>query len=610
MADNKMNVLFKKGLLANLKNAPIVDGTIYMTTDEGGIYLGHNGSLKRMGDFITGTYSEISKITNASQTALYYATDYNILMRYDGAGWVQINSQKSLKQLVGSLDFTVTGSENNANVKIIMKDGEDTLVAEDAFDIKGANAAKASVAGDVITVDATKYDLATVNNTAAATLRLGGTGGAAAENDDITIEGAGLAHVSSDANKKITVNVKAFSASETASVSGNKATVTQSIVDGDSNAITTSSHTITGDGDITVTASGNNVTISGKNTVGALSAAGNKVVLKNAVNGGTAAEAGSVEIKADGNLNPSVATANNAITISVNGPEVAAAFDANGALGINLKNGDDVVIGSTSVTPTVKYGKAEQEAKFVNGAADLDVYTITEIDNLLKGLNAMTFKGGLGANAIAALTAVQNGDAYKVTAAGNIGTQSVKVGDLVIYAGGDDTADATKWTVIPSADEEIITYALSAANGQFTLVDNGENATGVVKQGTMITITGSGNEATIAHANKTVTTSAIAAQSFSAFGEANQSVTVMGEVTADGQGHVAKAQKGAINFTPIKTSTLTAEVANNVVEFKASLADADDNVIPEVVGVKVSSESLTIAATTDGASVELTWGEF
>ena len=45
------NVLFKKGLLAGLKDAPIKEGTIYVTTDERAMYLDISNSCYRSNSY-------------------------------------------------------------------------------------------------------------------------------------------------------------------------------------------------------------------------------------------------------------------------------------------------------------------------------------------------------------------------------------------------------------------------------------------------------------------------------------------------------------------------------------------------------------------------------
>ena len=69
--NNKNGVFFKKGLFENYQALENKDSnTLYITTDEGGIYLGN----KRLGDYIL--VNSINDLTNyavKSTGALYYA---------------------------------------------------------------------------------------------------------------------------------------------------------------------------------------------------------------------------------------------------------------------------------------------------------------------------------------------------------------------------------------------------------------------------------------------------------------------------------------------------------------------------------------------------------
>lgn len=86
------NVLFKKGKLAGLKDAPIKEGTIYVTTDERAMYLDISATERiRLGDFIEVTNINSLPTTGANQSALYYATAENVLAKWNGSAWVQIN---------------------------------------------------------------------------------------------------------------------------------------------------------------------------------------------------------------------------------------------------------------------------------------------------------------------------------------------------------------------------------------------------------------------------------------------------------------------------------------------------------------------------------------
>lgn len=101
------NVAFKKGLLANL---PITytAGTFYVTTDERALYLDvDNGSRIRIGDFQEfATLEALKSNTNPSTSALYYITGLNVLAKWNGTDYVQINLD------TGATSFEVVGTGN------------------------------------------------------------------------------------------------------------------------------------------------------------------------------------------------------------------------------------------------------------------------------------------------------------------------------------------------------------------------------------------------------------------------------------------------------------------------------------------------------------------
>lgn len=113
------NVLFKKGLLANLPSTK-VEGTIYVTTDERAMYLDVSNSERiRLGDFIEVANIAALPSTGANVSALYYATAENVLAKWSGSAWVQINPDnwfeiKSFAQELSSL----TDSSNVTTVTV------------------------------------------------------------------------------------------------------------------------------------------------------------------------------------------------------------------------------------------------------------------------------------------------------------------------------------------------------------------------------------------------------------------------------------------------------------------------------------------------------------
>lgn len=83
-------VKFSKGLLSGYQNLATKDAnTVYITTDEGGIYLG----TKRLGDYVKAAdIAALKALTHKSPDALYYAEAENVLARWTGSSWVQINA--------------------------------------------------------------------------------------------------------------------------------------------------------------------------------------------------------------------------------------------------------------------------------------------------------------------------------------------------------------------------------------------------------------------------------------------------------------------------------------------------------------------------------------
>ena len=98
MAENMIK--FLRGNVASIPQTATA-GAVYFTKDEG-LYLGlEDGSYHRYGDFITVADVKSLPTTGAHETCMYYCEAENILAKWDGAEWVQINKQKTLEQLGG-----------------------------------------------------------------------------------------------------------------------------------------------------------------------------------------------------------------------------------------------------------------------------------------------------------------------------------------------------------------------------------------------------------------------------------------------------------------------------------------------------------------------------
>lgn len=105
MAENMIK--FYRGSLANLP-ATGVNGSLYITTDEGAIYYGTGTGMKRLGDFIQVDAVANLPTAGANVSALYYCVAENILAKWDGSEWTQINKQPTadqIKTMIGLADY-------------------------------------------------------------------------------------------------------------------------------------------------------------------------------------------------------------------------------------------------------------------------------------------------------------------------------------------------------------------------------------------------------------------------------------------------------------------------------------------------------------------------
>ena len=124
MADTLM---LRKGLLANLANAPIVNGAIDITVDERAMYVCHDGQRIRLGDFIeVATVDDLKALEAEWRTsALYYVVESNALLKYNKNGteneigpgtnyqWVQINEVSDLAANISGLQQDVDEAKKN-----------------------------------------------------------------------------------------------------------------------------------------------------------------------------------------------------------------------------------------------------------------------------------------------------------------------------------------------------------------------------------------------------------------------------------------------------------------------------------------------------------------
>lgn len=126
MAENMIK--FLRGNVASLPKTA-TEGALYFTKDEG-VYLGlADGSYHRYGDFIQVDAVADLPAAGAHVNCMYYCVAENILAKWNGAEWIQINKQKTLAELGG-----VAKSVYDEKIKAL--EGADTTNATAISDLK------------------------------------------------------------------------------------------------------------------------------------------------------------------------------------------------------------------------------------------------------------------------------------------------------------------------------------------------------------------------------------------------------------------------------------------------------------------------------------------
>jgi hypothetical protein len=124
-------IKFFKGLEASLP-ASGVNGALYITTDEGAIYLGTGTGMKRLGDFVQ--IADVASLpTKAHESCLYYCVAENILAKWNGTEWKQINKQPTAEEMktllgLGSLAYKSEVAEGDLNADLKAKIDASTAV--------------------------------------------------------------------------------------------------------------------------------------------------------------------------------------------------------------------------------------------------------------------------------------------------------------------------------------------------------------------------------------------------------------------------------------------------------------------------------------------------
>lgn len=477
----------------------------------------------------------------------------------------------------------------------------------------------------------------------------------------------GSSWVQINANTNTTITSTAF----TASAASNVATVKNTITDTDG-AQKSGDFTITGAGGILATASGKNVTLTGDRFV--LSAGdGNSNEVKLNLTSTNGQTGSSITLKSDPDT---TAFTRNGDTITIKGranQTLAIANAASGGTGFTVTVTDTEGKQVTgNYDPTIKYGSdGSSTAKLQNGVFTLSAYNKAEIDQLLRDLDAMEYRGTVGTNGSAALTwsacvdlTQKIGYTYLFSSDLTINNVRYTKGTLAIARGTEYTTtnapstnligtidpSTLKWDFVESTNDTDTTYHLetNSSGVGFALRDSTGGLKGEIKYvgangltisesstGATTSLVGVTNTITVTHDNVTRsnTSTALSSKNQGAATSINSelsttksadyvvdtiTIPIITSLTTNAQGHVTGVN--TVNYKLTDTGTRitglaqTATATNNQATITTTISALNANggnmVTAGTAKSTISTSSLTIGASGSNVSIDMTWGEF
>lgn len=449
----------------------------------------------------------------------------------------------------------------------------------------------------------------------------------------------------------------------------NKVTIANSISDTakDPNS-SVGSFTIEGRDAIKIDSTGNDITIAAHDSQYELStSATDDEAKKNIVKLNLTPDSGSSDlttaVEITGGTNISVAQANNKITISaadaadMTNTKIKEWYTKDGKHVVSVSDsGGDVTNKLDNIIPTIKYGKDNTTSAVFKGTSDdapttaelkLDVYTRTEVDNIVQAADALHYKGILSQAAANTLkiTEAQLGDVYKasedidnskaVTDGAAVGLIQAHIGDLIIAYGpeGDNgyLISTATWDVIPSGDDQLLKLVADENDNKLSLVDsnNSDAALGFIQlqkdeseeninitsttdleNKTLITTIKHNEAGTIDTSKSKAGSTADQVQA----GKEQAEFTAITSVNVDKNGHVIAldTKKFTVtdthnDLTDVKAKTSDSLTAGSV-KVTTTVTTTDNGDVSDSFELK--SETLTLTQADNIISAELVWGSF
>lgn len=291
---------------------------------------------------------------------------------------------------------------------------------------------------------------------------------------------------------------------------------------------------------------------------------------------------------------------------------------------------------SADIDPEIALEGKTGGYKFKDGVLTLPVYSKQDIDNQLRTINAMVFRGGFqvkdGAIAYdnSDITEITEGNTFIYTGAEDTlwNGHYLRPGDLIIASGEEVNGVITgtiNWTYVPSADDPVT--EIEGANDNSTagfiiklgstkkLLDyalNGES--GIVLETKVLTDSKgqptNSKVVTIKHSN-TLTVNAPVSQTYAD----EQTITINEPTEIDAQGHVIKSTQKTFTVKNTHQEIANADYTVNGTDTlipNLKVAGADLEGKPLVFASNSLKVKVSAATATDDAKVnfELEWGTF
>lgn len=386
---------------------------------------------------------------------------------------------------------------------------------------------------------------------------------------------------------------------------------------------------------------------------GALTITGDQWTLSRSVSGGAATvslasaqdQAGSSVIISAGE-NITIASTTNGFSITSENDYVnqGSAELEDGKIKISLAGDGGAGADFETEQLTIKYGSTHASTAILGG--NMDVYTTSEVDNLLKGLDGVTYSGTIGSStgvyafqggalikkSSGSAVELHNGDMFLISDSEVIvdGSLTAYKGDILIATGTETNGvlNSVEWTYIPSGDDSkqdtTVVPSVDSTNHsiEFTnsTADVGEGAfAGIdLDAGTGIVLSSDATAAgdgflktTISHANVNTNASSYASvQSDGDNIDYPDSISVVTGVSVDQQGHTFNVETTEVTLEQYSFTAETEDITNGVALSLDLNGLASDHTSENTIDITSTSLAISSASSGSAAVINLEWGTF